>query len=134
MLGILIRIALVVAYALVVLWWPGLLWMSLSIIPTMPLLAIASMLVMSFIAVLILPLSRTWFVASTSVVIVGVLGIVVYKGYEAHLPFMDNERVLLWVIVVVAVVLGWVLSASRVWRWAKGILPVADQHSDGPVN
>lgn len=81
---------------------------------------------------LVLPFTLHMFRWITTVAIATIASASVYLLWR-DLPELFNAWPwYMWLVVVASIAVGWLLVSTPMWRWAKGMLPVAQSEQPGP--
>lgn len=117
---------------LVVTFWPdyGMAWLAVGLFPQFPIIVSIVAATWAILFSLLLPLPvRIFRTVSTSLVVL-VLALTTYAAYAGGmLPPLSLQIVVIYSIVVIGVVLGWLTVSTRIWRFLHSIVAVEDQHA-----
>lgn len=109
----------------------GLLFLAINYFAVAPVLVSIGVLVWSFMATLILPLTKSMFQVISTTVLVGITGIITYLLQDhGFVNILTTDFWLTYGIAFAFAILGWLTVSSRVFRIVRGVVPVDTGEND----
>ena len=109
----------------------GLLFLAINNFAAAPVLVSIGVLVWSFMATLILPLTKSMFQVISTTVLVGITGIITYLLQDhGFVNILTTDFWLTYGIGFAFAILGWLTVSSRVFRIVRGVVPVDTGEDD----
>jgi len=109
----------------------GLLFLAINNFATSPILVSIGVLLWSFMATLILPLTKSMFQVISTAVLVGITGIITYLLQDhGFVNILTTDFWLTYGIGFAFAILGWLTVSSRVFRIVRGVVPVDTGEDD----
>lgn len=136
MLGSILRFVFVIVLALVIFWPPwGLMWLGINYYADYPILVTVLALGLGIVVATFLPLTVRQFNVISTIGIVAIMGASLYKLWHDRADMFNMVPGFMWLVLVAAVAVGWLLVSTRLWRSAHGIVAVqqtttVEEHHD----